>query len=445
MRKNSLRFSIGASLVGACFAAAWLGCNSIAGIQDGVLATSEAGGDSEPPTPDGGGDSPQMGPEGSVDADADAGTRSEASDCGAAGCDSGPASCMPGYTMCTSGGTTTCVDESNDPNNCGACGRQCGTGAQCNAKLCTPTTVLSGSPLGTSQSLACDANNVYWVNKPSTGLATVYQVPIAGGSALPLSNTSPTGDAVGVALNGTMVGYTLDLGGEQVQLYTATAGSANSATLFVIMCYGFVPGALTYLGGSFYGECLSNGSTGYNVAQADLADASSATNVYSVSTGLPGNTITTASNTVFWTDNGGDVMYYTQGASGTNPAVYGETSPTNLATDGSNLFWVAGTAMSAQLRKAPAHPAFQTATTVATVSGNTWSGLQTIASNGTNVYWADTSGGKPGIYTVPVGGGTAVLRAASLGVVPSTLAVCGSKLVWFEGNTTPVLRAMQLP
>jgi hypothetical protein len=442
MRTTALRISLGASLFGFFVSAAWLGCNSIAGIQDGELATTDAGGDSETPTPEAGGDTMQTGPEASTDADG--GMRPEGSDCGTAGCDSGPTSCMPGYTMCTSGGNSTCVNESNDPNNCGACGRQCGTGAQCSGGLCQPATVLSGGPLGTSLSLTCDTSNVYWVNKPSTGDAIVYQVAIAGGSAMALSNSSPTGSAVSVALDGTMVGYTLNWGGEQVQLYTATAGAVNSATMFGVLCYGYTPGALAYVSSAFYAACLSN-SAGYAFSELALADASAPTTLYSDMTGSPGNTMVTASNTVFWTDNGGNVMYYTPGASGATAAVYGETSPQNLATDGTSLFWAAGTAMSAQLRKAPAHPAFQTATTVAMVSGNPWSGVQTIASNGTNVYWADSSGTKIGIYTVPVAGGTPVLRAVSLGVLPSTLAVCGSKLVWFEGNTTPVLRAMELP
>jgi hypothetical protein len=424
--------AVGGAIAGA-------GCTSLLGdFSPGGGASTDG---SAPDAPDA--EDSATGPDVQSDATSDRGTGPEGSPCGAAACDAGPTSCMSGYTLCTSGGTRSCVDESNDPNNCGGCGQQCPTGAQCSGKLCTPTTVLSGAPLVTAISLACDTTNVYWVNAPN---ALVYQVPIAGGSAIVLSNSNPTGPAVNVGITGTTVAYTLNWGGEQVQLYTATVGAANSATELLVLCTASTPSALANAGSTFYAACPINNPPGYTVAKAALTDTS-ATTLYSASTGTPGKTMAAASNAVFWTDTGAGVVdYYSSAVSGmTGTVAYGETSPQNLATDGSNLYWVSGSASSAQLRKAPAHPAPQTPSTVAMVSGNTWSGQQTVASNGTNFYWGDTSGGKPGIYMAPVAGGTPTLRAASLGAVPATLAVCGSKLVWFEGNPTGVIRAVQLP
>ncbi|MDX2012511.1 MAG: LamG-like jellyroll fold domain-containing protein [Myxococcaceae bacterium] len=53
--------------------------------------------------------------------------------CTSLAADAGPPSCPSGTAGCDGG----CFDQQNDPNNCGACGRSCGTTAYCSAGVCT--------------------------------------------------------------------------------------------------------------------------------------------------------------------------------------------------------------------------------------------------------------------------------------------------------------------
>jgi len=302
--------------------------------------------------------------------------------------------------------------------------------------------VHAGSPLGTVQSLTCDGANVYWVNGTGAGVdATVYQVSLAGGFPILLSPQSPTGPAVNVGVSGTSVAYTLDWGGEQVQLFTATAGAANSGAELVVFYYGAQPVAMANQGTTFY-AAVNASSTTYDIAQTTLS-SSSATTVVPGTSGQPGSTMAAAANAVFWSDVANDVVsFYTSADPNmtTGNVSTGETGAQSLTTDGAFLYWVVGPASSSSLRKAAAHPAPQTASTIASVSGQTWTGVQMVASSGTNVYWGDRVNGVSGVYTVPVGGGTPQLRAPALSQaaadVPSNLAICGSSLVWFEAGVS---------
>lgn len=325
--------------------------------------------------------------------------------------------------------------------------------------------VHGGSPLGTVKSLACDGTNVYWVNAPgSGGDATVYQVSLSGGSPIPLSPQDPTGPAVNVGVSGTTVAYTIDWGGEQVQLFSATEGAANSGAELLVFFYGAQPAAMVNQGTTFY-AAVNASSTEYDIVQTTLS-GSSATTLVPSATGQPGGTMATASNAVFWSDVVNDeIGFYTTADPNmmTGNVSTGETGAQSLTTDGAYLYWVVGPASSPALRKAAAHPAPQTASTLASVSGQTWSGVQMVASSGTNIYWGDRVNGVSGIYTVPVTGGTPQLRAAALSTAssaapPANLAICGNSLVWFEagvasadggaptdGGVTGVIRAAPLP
>ena len=84
---------------------------------------------------------------------------------------------------------------------------------------------------------------------------------------------------------------------------------------------------------------------------------------------------------------------------------------------------------------------------VALVSAATFTNAQTVASDGTNLYWADTVGGvSPASTRCPWRAGARMARrATSLGGFPSYLTVGGGYLVWFEPGTPATLRAALLP
>jgi hypothetical protein len=367
--------------------------------------------------------------------------------------EAGPGSCTAPKTACTVAGVTSCVTLATDTSNCGACGHACGPGVTCSGGFCQPTNVFTGAPLGTVTSLACDSANIYWVNNGGTsGDASVYEVSLtSGGGAIDLSPAATTGPAVNVGVSGSTVGYTLNWGGEQVQFFTATGGAAGSGSEFLVFVYGGQPLAMANQGSTFY-AAVSASSTEYDIATATLG-SSTATTVVSQVVGQPGSTMAAAANAAFWTDVAGNtVSFYTAADPNmmTGNVAMAETGAQNLTTDGAFLYWVSGPALGASLRKAAAHPAPQTVTTVASVNGMTWSGTATVASDGTNIYWADVVTGVTGIYTVPVaGGGTPALLAPMASAFPSNLAVCGTSLVWVEQGGTSgaaaVIRAAPLP
>jgi hypothetical protein len=358
--------------------------------------------------------------------------------------------CDMNYTACPTSSPTSCADLTDDSSNCGACGHACASGVTCSAGFCEPTTVLSGSPIGSVKSLVTDGTDVYWVNHIiSSSEDAVYQVSIGGGSAIEISPTSPTGPAINVGVTGSTIAYTLNWGGEQVQFFTATKGSANSGALLFVLEYGDTPISMTNAGTTFFASVDDDGA-GYSISEAALTDTGGTVEFTSSGTALTGSTMAAASNAVFWTETtSGDVDYYNLAFAGTNGTLAtGQSSPQSLTTDGSYLYWLSGSAASASLASAAAHPATQTVTTlVPTVSGTSWSTVQTVASDGKNVYWADTVAGVSGIYTVPITGGTPVLRAAQSTGFPSYLSTSGGYLVWFEPNTSTsgLIRAAALP
>jgi hypothetical protein len=357
--------------------------------------------------------------------------------------------CDAKYTACTAGGVATCLDLKTDAANCGACGHQCDKGVSCSAGFCEPVIVLMGSPIGSVISLTTDGADVYWVNQvTAVPDNAVYQVSISGGTPIQISPISPTGPAVNVGISGSTIAYTIDWGSEQVQLFTATKGSANSGAELFEFAYAYPPLAMTNQGTTFY-EASGEG-TGYVISQASLGSDIGGLAVFTSPTpATPGSTMAAASNAVFWTDvTAGTVDFYNSASENSGTVSTGQTGPQSLTTDGTYLYWMSGPAATATLQRAGAHPASQTVTKVASVEGHAWSNVQTVASDGSNVYWADTVAGSTGIYTKPVSGGSPVLRAASLGGFPSYLAASGGYLVWFEpdtSGTTGTLRAVLLP
>ncbi len=73
-------------------------------------------------------------------------------------CEAGACACPDARSLCNG----LCVAEQTDPNNCGACGASCPTGAACVAGTCdcaSPATICTASDAGSCTDLNTDSLN----------------------------------------------------------------------------------------------------------------------------------------------------------------------------------------------------------------------------------------------------------------------------------------------
>ena len=97
--------------------------------------------------------------------------------------DTGACTCQSETPMlCTydAGQAPQCVDETVDPNNCGACGAQCKIAAACNGSTCgqEPTTLTPSAAGCVSMRVVYDSGNIYWSD---LGHGTISRIPAGGG------------------------------------------------------------------------------------------------------------------------------------------------------------------------------------------------------------------------------------------------------------------------
>ena len=87
--------------------------------------------------------------------------------------------CLGGYCMSTNG---KCLDNSNDPNNCGLCGRKCPSG-MCAGGLCAPERIaVANNPVGLV--LPPGAGSLVWADNGSTTTGAIEQLsPIMPGTS----------------------------------------------------------------------------------------------------------------------------------------------------------------------------------------------------------------------------------------------------------------------
>jgi hypothetical protein len=272
----------------------------------------------------------------------------------------------------------TGVDAMSDPQNCGGCGVSCGASGVCSLGRCV--TVLADVAIsGYAKGVAVDANGVYVT---SANPQCVFEVPLGGGTPMPLLSPAPTPSVTGsgaVALAGTVLYWTTG-GGQQV-FSVPTAGGAATPV-----------------------------STTENDPEAITSDGTHA----------------------YWTDST-RIRYASAGAASpmtlpvTSEAGTPFDTPTGIAVDNAFVYWSNrgghGTATIWRVDK--------TAGGAAKLVQSGADPIQGLALDATNAYFT-TFYGTGGVYSVPVGGGPATALSTSE-TSPSKIVSDASALYWLDG------------
>lgn len=395
---------------------------AVDGGSPSLVAEPEAGlaeGDAVPDAGDDGEDPAVDGPcEGAAEAAAADAPPAEASVDASDDVPPGPPmqpSCPTGHVVCGN----ACVDLQTDANHCGACGHACAPGA-CASGACQPWIVVSGvDPAG----IACDGVNLVWANVASPD---VQQVPSDGsandgGAAKITLSQRGTDPVVAVAMKGSTVAWaTLTYSTQQSTLW-AGAESASYSGVAVGTPLDPVSGlALDPYGGYAYVATSGSAATG-TIWQCNVAGTSpSCASIASVSSSRLGQ-VAVDDQSVYWTDPANAfVSRYGNADRTVTILATGQKSPTAIALDAANVYWVTGNGAASSMSGWPKNSAAGPSL-LATAPGNTMA----LATDGVNLYVA-TYGV---IESVPVTGGSLTARHAS--ATPNTSAI--TQIVYAAG------------
>ncbi len=183
-----------------------------------------------------------------------------------------------------------------------------------------------------------DGSNVYWSD---SGTSSIYQCALGPTCASPVTLVGPPpvpdgGSAVApqlIAVDGVFL------------YWSDTAGNVNSMALgggpVVLIAAGTSPSGLVAVAGRAYW-------TGLTAVYSCPAN-SACTNVYDPDPGSSFSGVATDGVSLYWSDSGGSVSKCGLGPTCTSPTVVASNldTPSMLAVDTTNLFWLAGSASGA--------------------------------------------------------------------------------------------------
>jgi hypothetical protein len=276
----------------------------------------------------------------------------------------------------------SCVDVTNDSNNCGACGHDCCQG-KCVGSTCQPF-LLAGNLAGVN-SIAVDGNNVY---VGSTTGNYVIQIPKSGGNQIPLADKLKGPQHVAVDANNV---YWTNAGGAGG---AGGAGADDGSVMSIPIGGGVMPTTWVKTQGRLRGIAVD------------------ATSIYW--TNFDDNTVNRVAITVPPPQT---PMTPTQLASGQN-------NPAGLVAYGGNLYWTnyqSGSVMSLHIG-GMALPKMLTGK--ATFP---WG----IAADQTAVYWTNSDQSPQGsVMSIPSGGAVLNLTPALPLDYPVGIAVAAPYVYW---------------
>jgi hypothetical protein len=288
--------------------------------------------------------------------------------------------------------------------------------------------LASGQSYATS--IASDANNIYWANFKSP--FAIMSVPKSGGAAATAIVTGTNvAQPYNIASDGVRVFWTNGVGAGTA--YQATTAGVNQTELGTTNAsFGMA------VGGGYVVWTNRSGPT--EVTQVKVT-----TGVATAAATQPGSTgsangVATDGAMIYWADSGYGTIYRTQvGAVGCAlpngcTAVSAATNPYAVAVDANNVYW-SELAGSYGIFMAPkgGGPASRLAYTV----GN----AQSLASDGTKVYWGDFGDNSVRMVAVnasapcTTSGATAcaiVPQSQTLGYFPDGVAVDATAVYWTD-------------
>jgi hypothetical protein len=216
-----------------------------------------------------------------------------------------------------------------------------------------------------------DAANLYW----GLGADFVTQMPLAGGTQVPLQTANNTG-LNGIALDATSVYWLEDYSVPQdCSVVTVTKGGGTRVVLASGGAWS-IPTGIAVSGGNVYWGAAMPGA----ILSVPVGGGTTATVVSAANPVL----IATDATNVYWTDQRNSVWKATL-AGGTPIMLASSANPVHIAIDATNVYWSTfGTTPA--INKVPI--AGGTATTVAAASAL----VQGLTVDATSVYWTESTG-----------------------------------------------------
>jgi hypothetical protein len=317
--------------------------------------------------------------------------------------------------------SNACVDTTSDNNNCGGCGVQCA--GQCTLSRCV--VVLASSQFNPAQ-LAVDASNVYWIDGGDV-LGTngsVMKVATTGGTATPLASSQPS--PYYLVIDNASVYWTTNgvFGNGGISRIAKSGGSVST-----LASSQYSPNGLAVDGTNVYFTNVGFMTTMGNLNQVPVGGGT----IVPLATAKSCSAVAVNGSLVYWPDGNGALLKTPVGG-GTSVQI-ATGSAGSVATDGTNLYWAdVGTGNNGDIMRMPIGGA--SGTPIA-------SGLNSphaLITDGVSVYWVT---GDPKVYKVPVGGGMPTLITAD---TASFVAVDATSVYWTKygassGSTGSIVKA----
>jgi hypothetical protein len=346
----------------------------------------------------------------------------------------GPYPCNQGYASCTTSNSCE-TNLAADPQNCGACNMMCPQGALCVMSACTvpPQTLATGVGVG---NLTVNATDVFFTAVSATG---VDAVPKGGGTAFPVPTPNSQGGTFAFATDDARLYYFgqnfMGPGGPVIAAVPAGPPDGGTPAPVVVgtfpMMGGFGISWMTVLRGTLF--LAGNANGGFAIDSVPTSGGM----VMPVVT-FPGNPqaqAIDATNVYALVNSGGPCELDSAPTAGGKPSTLvgsnafnnlGGGCPQSIASDGTNVYWASNFTESVgnnnnggnfsqeclvQVGSASVGGgAPATPTTVGSVRAD--EAPLRLATDGTNVYVVTNAS----LWKFPTGGQTGLRIAGNLGI-----------------------------
>jgi hypothetical protein len=311
------------------------------------------------------------------------------------------------------GGPVQCVQSASDPDNCGACGVVCPSPYKCQSGACQAIELVQGSSSTSMSAVVSDGTDVFVLTSTTgaggTVSGTIEECAVAGCSQNPTTVAPDASNATGAGL--------LTVGGSWVYWSNTTVvedlATANPApTPFAQPMGSSVYAVATSSTYVFW----SDTNLGILLCAIGSTCASPQTLLALASISGPPLTIAADETYVYWTDANGNLF--------SSPVAGG--TPSTLATDA--YAYGAMVAAAGRVYYVDDNAAIGTAVGGTASSGTTYFasvGAKAFATDGTTLYWADDT-----VRKCPLGPSCAAPTVLAAADSPTWVAVDATRAYW---------------